>query len=211
MKLERVVAGPFAENTYLLHDNKQCLLIDPGFYSEAEFGKFKERLQALEAGLTAVILTHAHLDHVLGLRRVVQEFEAPVYLCHKDLYLWENVEMQGQMFGFPFPAFDFTPRELPVRDEWSIGPASFEVRYTPGHAPDHVSLYLKEQGWLLGGDVLFRESIGRTDLYKGDFDVLAQSIREQVYTLPADTKVWPGHGPETTVSHEKANNPFVNG
>lgn len=211
MKLERIVAGPFAENTYLLYQDERSLLIDPGFHSESEFGKFKNRLEALGTNIEGVVLTHAHIDHILGLHRVVQEFDVPVYLCHEDLYLWENVEMQGQMFGLPMSSFDFTPRPIPIQEEWSVGPATFDVRFTPGHAPDHVSLYLREQGWLLGGDVLFKESIGRTDLYKGDFDQLAHSIREQVYVLPDKTKIWPGHGPDTTVAHEKANNPFVKG
>ncbi|MGD8428663.1 MAG: MBL fold metallo-hydrolase, partial [Balneolaceae bacterium] len=93
--------------------------------------------------------------------------------------------------------------------EWSIGKFTFEIRYTPGHSPDHVSLYSASDEIVLGGDVLFREGIGRTDLYKGNFEVLKKSIRQQLYSLPDNTTVFPGHGPETTIGYEKKANPFV--
>lgn len=209
MQLIPFTVGPFAENTYLLTDGSEALLIDPGFHESSEFGAFEQRLQDTGASLQAVVLTHAHVDHMLGLHRVLEAYEVPVYLSDKDRYLWNNFASQAQMFGFRVQGFDFEPEPLPVSREWSIGSFHFETRYTPGHAPDHMALYHPGEGALIAGDTLFREGVGRTDLYKGSMEVLQNSIREKLYSLPDDTEVYPGHGPSTTIGHEKKSNPFV--
>lgn len=209
MNVIKFTVGPFAENTYLLTEEEQALMIDPGFLEDSEYQKVKTKIDNLDVELFAVVLTHAHVDHVLGLQKVVDDFDIPVYLSDKDRYLWNNFGSQAAMFGFTSDGFSFDPEVLPVTENWSLGNFSFDVRYTPGHAPDHVSLYSKFDGLLIAGDALFREGIGRTDLYKGDFKVLEKSIREQLYSLPDDTVVYPGHGEKTTVAHEKKANPFV--
>lgn len=209
MQVNRYTVGPFAENTYLLIEEGQALIIDPGFFDDPEYQKVKRQIDSQNVDLIAVVLTHAHVDHVLGLQKVIDDFDIPVYLSDKDRYLWNNFSSQSAMFGFQSEGFAFDPNVLPVTNEWSIGNFSFDVRYTPGHAPDHVSLYSKSDGIVIAGDALFREGIGRTDLYKGDFKVLEQSIQEQLYSLPDDTIVYPGHGEQTTVGHEKKANPFV--
>ncbi len=211
MEIKQYTVGPFAENTYLLLKNQKAILIDPGFFDPREFAAFKNELEESGAELIAVVLTHAHIDHIMGLDKVLKEFELPVYLNHSDLYLWENYPDQALRFGFRTSGFGFTPDELPEQNAFSIGPFTFDVLFTPGHSPDHVSLYFSDEKLVIAGDTLFRESIGRTDLYKGDFDLLAISIREKLYSLPDDTKVLPGHGPSTTVGFEKANNNFVKG
>lgn len=213
MHVHHFTVGPFAENTYLLTEGDAALLVDPGFYEQVEFDRFRETFANHASRLLGVILTHAHVDHLLGLKRVFNEFgqDLPVYLSDKDRYLWDNYPSQAAMFGFQVEGFDFDPEPVPVQKNWELGPFSFEVRYTPGHSPDHVSLYSAEDGLVIAGDVLFREGIGRTDLYQGSFEVLQRSIREQIYTLPDDTIVYPGHGPETTTGHEKRANPFVKG
>ncbi|MFN1834457.1 MBL fold metallo-hydrolase [Balneola sp. MJW-20] len=206
MKLKIFEVGPFAENTYLLENEDASVLVDPGFANETEYNTFKN---ALENELIAVVLTHAHVDHILGLSRVLRDHDVPVYLSDKDYFLWENFESQSRMFGFNVAGFDFKPEILPADDIFEIGAFSFRCLYTPGHAPDHISLYLEEEELLLAGDALFKQSIGRTDLYKGDMDLLAKSIREKLYTLPDNTVVYPGHGPKTTIGDEKKTNPFV--
>jgi len=158
-----------------------------------------------------IVLTHAHVDHIMGLEKVLKEFDVPVYLNHSDLYLWNNYPDQAQRFGFRTSGFEFTPKDLPEQKKFSIGPFMFDVLFTPGHSPDHVSLYFKDDQLLVAGDALFRESIGRTDLYKGDLDLLTESIREKLYSLPEETKVLAGHGPSTTIGYEKTNNNFVKG
>lgn len=209
MQINRYTVGPFAENTYLLTEEGQALIIDPGFLEDSEYQKVKTQIDDQNLELFAVVLTHAHVDHVLGLQRVVDDFDIPVYLSDKDRYLWNNFGSQAAMFGFTSDGFSFDPEVLPVTKNWSLGNFSFDVRYTPGHAPDHVSLYSEADDIVIAGDALFREGIGRTDLYKGDFKVLEQSIREQLYSLPDDTVVYPGHGEKTTVGYEKRSNPFV--
>lgn len=211
MEIKQYTVGPFAENTYLLTVDQKAILIDPGFFDPREFSVFKNDLEESGAELIAVCLTHAHVDHIMGLDKVLKEFDVPVYLNHSDLYLWENYPDQATRFGFRTSGFDFIPKELAQQKDFSVGPFSFDVLFTPGHSPDHVSLYFPDQKTLIAGDTLFRESIGRTDLYKGDFDLLAQSIREKLYTLPDDTKVLSGHGPATSIGYEKSHNNFVKG
>lgn len=209
MDIRKFTVGPFSENTYLLTRDDRSILIDPGFFDPGEYEEFKKDLQQADTELIAVCLTHAHIDHVLGLKKVLSDFDLPVFLNHSDLYIWNHFSSQAQMFGFNHPGFDFIPEPLPEQVDFEIGPFSFGVLYTPGHSPDHISLYFKEVGATISGDALFFESIGRTDLYKGDFELLARSIKNKLYTLPDDTIVHPGHGPDTSVGHEKKHNPFV--
>ena len=209
MNVNKFTVGPFAENTYLLTKGEQALIIDPGFLEDSEYQRVKTQIDDRDVDLMAVVLTHAHVDHVLGLQRVVNDYNIPVYLSDEDRYLWNNFGSQAAMFGFSSDGFSFDPDVLPITDEWKIGNFYFDVRYTPGHAPDHVSLYSESDGIVIAGDALFREGIGRTYLYKGDFKVLEKSIQEQLYSLPDDTVVYPGHGEKTTIGHEKNANPFV--
>ncbi len=209
MHIEVFEVGPFLENTYLLIQDEEAVLIDPGFYAEQEFSAFTKKLDEYGATLSAIVLTHAHVDHVLGIHRVLKDYKVPVYLNSKDLFLWENFGNQATMFGLRQVGFSFIPEPLPDSGLFSVGSIEFECLYTPGHSPDHTALYFKDKGYCIAGDALFNESIGRTDLYKGDFDLLAMSIREKLYTLPEETIIYPGHGPATTVRHEKNHNPFV--
>lgn len=203
--------GPFVENTYLVSHQGSSLLIDPGFYQPREYNVFKDDFEESGNKLLAVILTHAHVDHVLGLEKVLKNHKVPVYLNHSDLYLWNHYSDQAGRFGFTVADFDFTPEPLDEQKGFDIGPFSLDVIFTPGHSPDHVSIYFPSDELLIAGDALFRESIGRTDLYKGDFDLLAESIRKKLYMLPVSSRVLPGHGPATTIGHEMENNPFVKG
>jgi hydroxyacylglutathione hydrolase len=207
MNIETLTVGPFAENTYVLINDNEALLIDPGFSNRSEMTAMDDVLE--DSRLIGVLLTHAHVDHVLGLNQVLQKYEVPVYLNHSDLYLWNNFESQSAMFGIRTSGFSFLPENLKEQKEFELGSFSCDVLYTPGHSPDHVSLYFSGEGFVIAGDALFRESIGRTDLYKGDFDLLSRSIREKLYSLPDDTVVYPGHGPSTTIAYEKKHNGFV--
>jgi glyoxylase-like metal-dependent hydrolase (beta-lactamase superfamily II) len=211
MDVKQYTVGPFAENTYLITIDQKAILIDPGFFDPREFSVFKSDLEESKTQLIAVVLTHAHIDHIMGLDKVLKEFDVPVYLNHSDLYLWKNYPDQAQRFGFRTSGFDFIPEEMAEQVDFSIGPFTFDVLFTPGHSPDHVSLYFRDDKLLVAGDALFREGIGRTDLYKGDLDLLTKSIREKLYKLPDETKVLSGHGPSTTIGHEKINNNFIKG
>ncbi len=209
MQLATFTVGPFSENTFLLENTDEAILIDPGFFDPKEYSEFHEHLDQSGKKLLAVVLTHAHVDHVLGLEKVLKNHDVPVYLNHSDLNLWKNFPNQARMFGLNSSGFDFIPEPLEETEDFQLGSFTFDVLYTPGHAPDHVSLHFKKDQILIAGDALFRESIGRTDLYEGNFDLLAASIKEKLYVLPDNTVVYPGHGPSTTIGHEKANNAFV--
>lgn len=211
MKVKIFEVGPFMENTYLLIKEGKAILVDPGFYNETEYQTFTKTLTDLGSKLDAIILTHAHVDHILGLHRVLKDNKVNVYLNTQDLFLWENFGSQATMFGLNQVGFSFIPEALLASGVFEISGFSFECLYTPGHSPDHTALYFKEEEIVFAGDALFRESIGRTDLYQGDFDLLSQSIKEKLYTLPDSTTVYPGHGPSTTIGHEKTHNPFVRG
>lgn len=209
MNIFRFTVGPFAENTYLLTKGDEALLVDPGFSDAQEYAEAKTKIQSDGLSLTGIILTHAHVDHVLGLARVRSDFNVPVFLSDKDRYLWKNFPSQAKMFGLQTTELAIDPDPLYAQSNWSLGNFSFDIRFTPGHSPDHISLYNEEESLVIAGDVLFKEGIGRTDLYKGSFKTLEKSIQEQIYTLPDETIVYPGHGPKTTIGYEKAKNPFV--
>ncbi|MGM0506526.1 MAG: MBL fold metallo-hydrolase [Bacteroidota bacterium] len=209
MQIESFTVGPFAENSYLLLEGKEALIIDPGFSNQSELEIFLKYLKNSGAQPVAILLTHAHVDHVLGLSSLLRHHELPVWLSDRDRFLWKNAEGQAARFGISMAGFNFEPEPLPTGPGFSIGSFTMDVIETPGHSPDHVSFHFPAEKVLISGDALFRESIGRTDLYKGNLDQLTRSIREQLFPLPDDTVVWPGHGPSTTIGHEKSHNPFV--
>lgn len=209
LDIQKFEVGPFMENTYLVSGRGQSLLIDPGFSNEKEFRRFHSALANQNSTLAGVLLTHAHIDHVLGLPAVLKAFDVDVYLSHEDLNPWNEIAEQAAMFGLTADSLTFTPKDLPEQKEFSLGLFKMDLLHTPGHAPDHIAIYFESDNILIGGDALFKGSVGRTDLYKGDMELLARSIREKIYTLSDETMIYPGHGPATTVGVEKRTNPFV--
>ncbi|MGI9628959.1 MAG: MBL fold metallo-hydrolase, partial [Longimicrobiales bacterium] len=157
----------------------------------------------------AILLTHAHLDHIDGLAEAQRQTEAPVYLHPADRMLFDNAASQAAMFGVPFETPEPPDHELVPGETLVVGGESFDVRFAPGHAPGHVIFVSKSSPVALVGDVIFAGSIGRTDLPGGDYQELMNSIRSQVLTLPKETQLFTGHGPATTVEHEGRTNPFV--
>ena len=210
MPLHRLTVNPFQENTYVLADGAgRAVVIDPGMSDRPEREAFDGFLRKRDLRLEACWLTHAHIDHVLGLAHVYAEYglaprlhalERPVYGANPQVAAMYGMGLQP----LPDPVYD-----LDVDRPAVIGDLSCRVILAPGHSPGSVCFYLGDEGLLIGGDVLFRDSIGRTDLPGGDHDTLLRSIRERVFPLPGDTVVHPGHGPETTVAYERVNNPFV--
>lgn len=201
--------NPFQENTYLIREGQRALLIDPGFSNESEFSTFQDQVDTLKINEITVLLTHAHIDHILGLNRVVECYKSDVYLHPDDQYFIDYFPQQAQMFGLYAEPITVDTKELKVDQILTINGFRFLNLFTPGHAPGHCSFYFEESETLVAGDTLFNRSIGRTDLYKGDFDLLSASIREKLYILPDQTKVLPGHGPATLIGEEKKYNPFV--
>jgi glyoxylase-like metal-dependent hydrolase (beta-lactamase superfamily II) len=207
MRIVQIPNGQFVENCYLVVDERagECAIVDPG----EEAGMILHKVAATSAKPVAIWLTHAHIDHVLGVPRVAAETGVPVWLHPADRPLYDAVPEQAAWFGLEAPALPPPDRTFAHGDTVRVGELAFEVRHTPGHSPGSVSLV--GPGIVLGGDVLFAGSIGRTDLPGGDFDTLIASIERELLSLPDATIVYTGHGPQTTVGHERRSNPFLTG
>lgn len=198
--------GPFAENCYLVYqpEHPDTILVDPG--DDAE--RFLAEAAVRGRTISAIWLTHAHIDHIQGVGAVKARTGALIYLHPDDRILYDNLPQQGLWFGLrvaPPP-----PPDAPLSHGQilSIGESRVEVRHAPGHSAGHVVFVTP--GRVLGGDVLFAGSIGRTDLPGGDYDTLIATIQSELLTLPDDTTVHPGHGPATTIGEERRSNPFLN-
>jgi glyoxylase-like metal-dependent hydrolase (beta-lactamase superfamily II) len=207
LEVSTFTAAGFGENAYLVHapGGAAAVAIDPG-------GAVDELVKTLEGaglGLAAILLTHAHIDHIEGVAALVRRFPAPIYLHPADLDWYERAPEQAVYFGMQFEAPPPVDHPLVAGEVLELAGLRFEVRHVPGHAPGHVLLYLAEAGVAFVGDLVFQGSIGRSDLPGGDFGRLMRSIREAVLTLPDDTVLYPGHGPATTVAHERVANPFL--
>lgn len=197
--------GQFAENCYLVADraSREAVLVDPG----EEPAMFLAELNTRAWSLKGIWLTHAHIDHVLGVGRVRDATGAPIWLHPADRALYDSAPTQAEWFGLTLAPLPPPDREFRDGEQVRVGRVPFEVRHTPGHSPGSVSLV--GEGTVFGGDVLFAGSIGRTDLPGGDLPTLLASIQHRFLTLPDSTVVRSGHGPETTIGIERLTNPFL--
>ena len=206
MNISRLIVGAFQENCYLLVDTEtsRAVLIDPG----EEGHRIVEAVKAAGVQLEAVWVTHAHLDHIGGIAEVKRHFDVPVFLHPDDLALYRLAHRQAAAYGLPFDTPPLPDREFAEGDSLELGTLRFAVIHTPGHAPGHVVIH--GHGTAFCGDCVFAGSIGRTDLPMSDASALARSL-ERIVELPAETVLYPGHGPATTIERELVDNPFLNG
>ena len=208
MKIVPIPNGVFAENCYLVIDERagECAIVDPG----EEAGLILHKVRASGAKTVAIWLTHAHIDHVLGVPTIAAETGAALWLHPADRSLYDAVPEQAAYFGLAVPGHLPAPdHEMTAGAELAVGDLRFTVRHAPGHSPGSVCLV--GPGIVLSGDVLFAGSLGRTDLPGGDFDTLIASIERELLPLSDDTIVYSGHGPETTIGRERRANPFLTG
>jgi hydroxyacylglutathione hydrolase len=203
--------NPFAENTYVVYDDTSaCAIFDPGCYTATERAVLQRFISEKNLRPQRLINTHCHLDHVFGNQFVADTWGLGLEIHPGELPVLERYPKACQLYGIP----DAPPSPAPASfleagQIVAFGDTRLRALFTPGHSPASLSFYCKEAGFVLAGDVLFFESIGRTDLPGGNMEVLIHSIRVQLFELPDETLVYSGHGPTTTIRHEKEYNPFL--
>ena len=207
LSVEMIVTGPFAENCYLLREEAsgRGIVVDPG--DEAD--RILSEINSFDLTAEKIVNTHAHIDHVGAVAALKRALSIPFWLHPAEGPILAGLNWSAQMFGLPEKEEPTVDSPLADGQRIAVGDLMAEVIETPGHSPGGCCLHFADQGIIVVGDTLFRQSIGRTDLPGGDMPTLLQSIRQRLFTLPDETVVYPGHGPATTIGEEKATNPFV--
>lgn len=209
MQLQPFVFNLFSENTYVLYnEQKNAWLFDPGNFTENETAILENFIAEKDLKIKKILLTHAHIDHVLGLEWAAKKFEAPVYLHEEDEILLEMFPMSAARFGITLPPINVKTTRISEGDELDFDGEKFKIYHVPGHSPGSIVFYNESQKFMISGDVLFQGSIGRTDLYKGNHEQLLDGIRKKLFVLDPETQVFSGHGNPTTIGFEKDYNPF---
>jgi hydroxyacylglutathione hydrolase len=209
MILEMLTVGPFQENCYIVGDEESGagVLVDPG----DEAARIALAVEQTELEIQSIIVTHAHIDHVGAVGALVDEYACPVLMHTEAEPMLSHLPTQAMMMGLKFGKVPTVDRNIGDGEVLEVGALRLSSLYTPGHAPGHLSFYVADEGFVLSGDAIFAGSIGRVDLPGGDMGLLMRSINEKLMTLPDETRVYPGHGPQTTVGNERVSNPFLQG
>lgn len=201
----------FAENTIVLYDNatKEAAIVDPGVSNKDEEKILTDFVNHNELKVSYLINTHCHIDHILGCEFVKRKFNVEFYAPEKDIPLLQNAVQQAEIFGLSINKPPAPNKVITERTELYLGTSKLKFLFTPGHTPGEVCINLEKEKICITGDVLFKQGIGRTDLWGGDYDILMNSIREKLLTLPDETIIYPGHGDASTIGDEKINNTFL--
>ncbi|MBV2223264.1 MAG: MBL fold metallo-hydrolase [Cloacibacterium sp.] len=201
--------NPFSENTYVLfNDQKNGIIIDPGNWNEKENEILENFIEEKEISIKNILLTHAHIDHVLGLQWAFDTYKVAVKMHEEEKDVLDRNPMSARNYGFDFKPFVGDIELLNEGEKYFIDEDSFEIFHVPGHSPGSIAFYNEAQKFVISGDALFQGSIGRTDLYRGNHEQLLESIRTKLFTLPEETEVYSGHGNATQIGFEKNHNPF---
>jgi glyoxylase-like metal-dependent hydrolase (beta-lactamase superfamily II) len=209
LNIQEFVFNPFEENTYVLYDEtREAVIVDPGCYEEGEKLELEEFIENHKLSVTMLLNTHGHIDHVLGNSFVKDRFNVGLHIHKVEEPIMKAVKAYAGNYGFPLYQEASIDKYLEEGKTIAFGNQQWKILFVPGHSPGHVAFYNEKEKVVIGGDVLFHNSIGRTDLPGGNFDTLINSIHEKLFTLPNDVVVYPGHGPKTTIGFEKATNPF---
>ena len=212
MNIKIFTFNQFFENTFIISDStNECIIIDPGCYDKNEKQILQDYILSNNLVPTRLINTHCHIDHILGNNFVSKTWNLELEIHHKDIDLLKNSKNIADLYGFVnYENSPITNKFLVEGDIIEFGKSNLEVLFTPGHAPGHISLYSENENFIISGDVLFNNSIGRTDLPGGNYSTLIDTIRSKILCLDDSTVVYCGHGPSTTVGKERINNPFLN-
>ncbi len=210
IKIEHFTFNPFAENTYVLSNEKgEAVIIDPGCYFTEEEKTLKNYIAGQNLKPVQLLNTHCHLDHVFGNNWIHKNYGLELYMHKDEQPVLEFAPSAGNMYGLGFTNYTGPLHYLEEGNKIFLGDDMLQVLFTPGHSPASICFYCSAQHFIISGDVLFYESIGRFDLPGSNEQELYKSIREKLYVLPDETIVYPGHGEPTTVGHEKKYNPYV--
>jgi len=202
--------NPVQENTYVLYnEHGECIIIDPGCYFDEEKEELKSFIESHKLKPKLLLNTHCHLDHVFGNKFIAEEFKLTLNTHKREKEILEMAPASGLMFNLPFDNYQGEVTYLEEGDFVTLGEDKLEVIHAPGHSPGSVCFYCEKQHFVIGGDVLFQNSIGRTDLPYGSHEDLLKNIKEKLFKLPEDVKVYPGHGAPTTIGQEIKENPFL--
>jgi len=208
--IQTFIYNPFQENTYLISDpSGQCIVLDPGCHSEAEQQQLASYITDNQLQPQFIVLTHGHMDHVLGVHFLRQKFQIQAVMHPEDLDVFRGSQEFGRMVGLEIDQPADPEQTISDQDTLACGKTAFTVLHVPGHSPGSIALYHKADGVLFSGDVLFKSGVGRTDLMGGSFETLMQSIQNKLFALPDETTVYPGHGAPTTIGQEKRHNPVL--
>ncbi len=201
--------SPIYENTYVVYNEfNECIIIDPGCYYDHEKEKLATYINDKKLKPVHLLNTHCHLDHVFGNAFVAEKYDLELQIHSLEQSLLDFAPTSGLMYDLPFTNYQGKVNYIKPGETIFLGEDELQILFTPGHSPGSLSFYSKKDGFVISGDVLFKSSIGRTDLPGGDMDTLLASIRSELFTLPQDTIVYSGHGGPTNVEAEMANNPF---
>ncbi len=207
--IERMVFNSFGVNTYILWDETaECIIIDPANYSEEEDKIIESFIESHKLKPVLHLNTHCHIDHVLGSRFIREKYNIPFHTHREERTLLAKAPLMGEIFGFQIEALPEPDKTIEPNDFIRFGNSKLRAIHVPGHSPGSLTYYSESDGFAITGDALFAGSIGRTDLPGGDYDMLITSIRKNLFTLPPDTVIWPGHGDSSTIMKEIENNPF---
>lgn len=210
MDIKTFVFNPFYENTYVVSSSsRNAYIFDPGCYEKFEIDEISNYIESANLLVKAIVNTHCHIDHVLGNEALKQKYHCPLMIPKNETEIFNAVEAYAPQWGITGYQSSKIDDFIEGGNDLKLDELLFSMIEVPGHSPGHLIFYENSEKTLIGGDVLFRESIGRTDLPGGNHKDLILNIKEKVYTLPDDVTVFPGHGPVTTIGYEKANNPFV--
>lgn len=210
LNVQQFTFNPVQENTYILYNEERlCCIIDPGCYFASEEIELRNFIELHQLTPKYLLNTHCHLDHIFGNRFIQKTYGLILNLHRLEKLVLDFGPASGQMWQLPFDNYEGELNYFEEGDIIKLGNDELEILFTPGHSPGHVCFYNRAGKFLIGGDVLFNGSVGRTDLPGGDFSTLEQSIKTKLYTLHEDVIVYPGHGDSTTIGDEMKTNPFV--